>query len=270
MWSEDRCYVIAEAGSNHDGDFSQAQRLIEIAADALCDAVKFQCLPPFEREWAEPLQAIAHEAGLDFLATPFDVEAVRFLDELRVPAIKIASAEIMNEELLEALAETERPLILSTGMCSLEDIERALDVISQAAPYRAATDHAIPNQTQPYHDLCLLQCTTKYPAMPGEINLRAIDTIRERFDVPVGFSDHSLGISIPIAATAFRPVILEKHFTIDRDLEGPDHSYAIEPDELKAMVEGIRTVELAMGDGKKDGPVEGELVEARGRRLAWT
>lgn len=254
MWSEnDPVYIIAEAGSNHDGSLEQAFSLIDIAADAGADAVKFQCLEPLKREWLPELQKYATQEEIDFLVTPFDVEAVEVLDELDVPAIKIASPEIVNLELVEAVAKTRRSTILSTGMADGVEILDAVQLF----------DHRT--------ELALLQCTTAYPAPYEKVNLRAMDGLRLiGSDCPVGLSDHSLGIAIPIAAAALGARIIEKHFTLDRSLEGPDHSYALEPDELKSMVEGIRQVQLALGNGVKSGPVEGELVEARGRQLQWT
>ena len=253
MWSENGpCYIIGEAGSNHDGKLDQALELIEVAADARCDAVKFQCIPPFQRDWWEDLDERADNLGLDLLATHFDVEAVRFLQEMGVPLLKIASPEIINEALLNEAAGTGLPVILSTGMASIGDIDAALS-----------------RRGRHWFEVALLQCTTRYPAPPEQANLRAMDTMRQAFGFPVGLSDHSLGTAIPIAAVALGAAVVEKHFTLDRTLEGPDHHYALEPVELKAMVEGIRQVEQALGDGRKDGPQEGEMVEARGRQLTW-
>jgi N,N'-diacetyllegionaminate synthase len=246
-------YVIGEAGSNHDGDVNQAVKLIEIAAEAGANAVKFQCIPPLERKWMPMLKDEAEYAGIDFLATPFDLDAVAYLDELDVPAIKIAAPELVYLELMEAAAATGRPLIISTGMATMKEIDQALTTA------RVLGDD----------DVTLLQCTTRYPTPANQINLRAMETMRDRYRIPVGLSDHSLGIAVPIAAAALGASIIEKHFTISRDLEGPDHPFAIEPHELKAMVDGIREVEQALGDGRKDGPVEGERVESRGRRLRW-
>jgi N,N'-diacetyllegionaminate synthase len=255
MWSEDGpIYIIAEAGSNHDGSFLQAKELIEHATEAKCDAVKFQCIPPFERDWVQPLQDVAEVRGLDFLATPFDVDAVRFLADVGVPLLKIASPEIVNLPLVEAAANTGKPLLLSTGMANLGEISAALK----------ARDLDLAEQ-----DVALLHCTTRYPTPPAQVNLNAMETLRFVFGFPVGLSDHSEGIAIPIAAAALGARIIEKHFTLDKTLEGPDHHYALEPEELRQMVEGVRQVEQALGTREK-GPQEGELVEARGRQLEWT
>jgi N,N'-diacetyllegionaminate synthase len=254
-WSEDGLvYIIAEAGSNHDGDFAQAHELIEVASDAGCDAVKFQCIPPFRRDWVEQLKLKANAFDLDFLATPFDVEAVEFLADVGVPLLKIASPEIVNLSLVKAAADTGLPLLLSTGMADLGEISEAL----------RTRDLDLAEQ-----DVALLHCTTRYPTPPAQVNLNAMETLRFVFGFPVGLSDHSEGIAIPIAATALGARIIEKHFTLDKTLEGPDHHYALEPEELRQMVEGVRQVEQALGTREK-GPQEGELVEARGRSLTWT
>lgn len=259
MWSEDGpCYIIAEAGSNHDGDWARAFDLTHVAAHAGADAVKFQCLAPFHSDWMAPLQKEATALGLDLLATPFDSVAVKIVADY-CPAIKIASPEIVNLPLIRKAAETGLPLILSTGMAIMDEVKAALLAVG--------VDEAMGLGDE--IEIILLQCTTRYPALADQANLRAMATMRDAFGVPVGLSDHTLGIAVPIAAAALGARIIEKHFTLDRTLEGPDHSYALEPDELKAMVKGIREVEQALGDGHK-GPVEGELVEARGRQLTWT
>jgi N,N'-diacetyllegionaminate synthase len=255
VWSEDGpVYIIAEAGSNHDGDFEQARNLIGAAADARADAVKFQCIPPFQRGWWPDLEARANHLGIDLLATPFDVDAVRFLADVGVPLLKIASPEIVNLPLVKAAADTGRPLLLSTGMANLGEISQALKT----------RDLDLAEQ-----DVALLHCTTRYPTPPAQVNLNAMETLRFVFGFPVGLSDHSEGIAIPIAAAALGARIIEKHFTLDKTLEGPDHHYALEPEELRQMVEGVRQVEQALGTREK-GPQEGELVEARGRQLEWT
>jgi N,N'-diacetyllegionaminate synthase len=255
VWSEDGpVYIIAEAGSNHDGDYEQAVDLIEVAANARADAVKFQCIPPFQSDWWGDLDELADALGIDLLATPFDVEAVRFLADVGVPLLKIASPEIVNLPLVEAAANTGKPLLLSTGMANLGEISQALKT----------RDLDLAEQ-----DVALLHCTTRYPTPPAQVNLNAMETLRFVFGFPVGLSDHSEGIAIPIAAAALGARIIEKHFTLDKTLEGPDHHYALEPEELRQMVEGVRQVEQALGTREK-GPQEGELVEARGRSLTWT
>ncbi|MCP4231331.1 MAG: hypothetical protein GY771_14445 [bacterium] len=270
-----RVYVIAEAGSNHDGDSGQAKKLIDIAADSGADAVKFQAFKadafilmklgddfdaasPEEnaerievvdkvslpREWLPELAAYAREKGLHFLCTPFDFKAADILLGLGVPAIKIASCDLTHHPLLAYVSEKGVSIILSTGMSTLEEIGGALGVIKEYGNPPVA----------------LLHCVAEYPAPPENVNLRAIELIWDKFGVPVGFSDHTLGITAPIAAVALGAVIIEKHFTIDRTLEGPDHPYALEPDELKAMVAAIREVEQVMGEMKKE-PVGYELED---------
>ena len=268
-------YLIAEAGANHNRDLDIAHRLIDVAAEAGADAVKFQTYsgdriyskktPKFSylapitdkapaelledialpREWQGELADYARNAGIDFFSTPFDHEAVAELDALDVPVLKIASFEIVDLPLIRVAAATGRPLLISTGMATLEEVEEALD----AATGAGATE------------VGLMQCTSLYPAPPELINLRAMATMRERFGVPVGLSDHTLGTDIPIAAAALGAAFIEKHFTLDRKMEGPDHPFALEPDELKLMIAGVRAAQEALGDGAKNGPSEAESGE---------
>jgi sialic acid synthase SpsE len=268
-------YVIAEAGANHNRDMGIARELIDVAAEAGADAVKFQTYsgatmysrktPRFKylapitdksptelledvslpREWQSPLAEHARSRGLEFMSTPFDFEAVRELDALGVPALKIASFELVDLPLIRAAAATGRPLLLSTGMAVLGEIEEAI---------AAAVEAGAPA-------VGLMQCTSVYPAPPETINLRAIETMRGAFGIPVGFSDHSLGTAIPIASAAAGADFVEKHYTLSREMTGPDHSFALESDELKAMVEGIHAVTAALGNGRKEGPTPEERDE---------
>jgi sialic acid synthase SpsE len=265
-------YVIAEAGSNHNRDFGVATALIDAAAEAGADAVKFQTYsgdriysrrtPPISslqavsdkpaaelleeislpREWQSPLAEYARTAGIHFFSTPFDHDAVDELDEVGVPAFKVASFEIGDLPLIRHAARTGKPLIVSTGMATLGEIEEALGAAAESGA----------------NEVALLQCTSIYPAPARLINLRAMGTMRQAFQVPVGFSDHTIGISVPIAAAALGAAIIEKHFTLDRSMTGPDHSFSLEPDELTAMVTGIRETEAALGDGHKSGPTPEE------------
>jgi sialic acid synthase SpsE len=268
-------YVIAEAGANHNRDWDTARRLVDVAAEAGADAIKFQTYsgatiyssktPPFKylekltdqspselledislpREWQAELDAYARERGLHFFSTPFDAAAVGELDALDVPVLKIASFEIVDVELIRLAAQTGRPLIISTGMAVLGEIEDAI---------AAAVDAGAPA-------VGLMQCTSVYPAPAERINLRAMGTLEQAFRVPVGLSDHSLGIAVPIAAAALGAAFVEKHFTLDRTMSGPDHPFAVEPHELRDMVAGIRDAQAALGDGRKDGPSPEEREE---------
>jgi sialic acid synthase SpsE len=275
-------YVIAEAGANHNRDLGIARELIDVAAEAGADAVKFQTYsgaslyssktPAFRyleplttegpaellesialpREWQAPLAEHARSRGLDFFSTPFDADAVRELDALGVPVLKIASFELVDLPLIRVAAATGKPLLLSTGMAVLGEVEDAL---------RAAAEGGAPA-------VGLMQCTSVYPAPAERINLRAMATMERAFGVPAGLSDHSLGTAVPIAAAALGAAFVEKHFTLSRSMTGPDHPFALEPDELGAMVAGIRAARAALGDGRKDGPSpeEREEMYVLGRR----
>jgi N-acetylneuraminate synthase/N,N'-diacetyllegionaminate synthase len=261
-----RCFVIAEAGVNHNGNVDLAHRLIDAAAEAGADAVKFQTFEPealasasapkalyqqrdggsesqlamlrrlvLSRDVHESLRDHAHERGLIFLSTPFEESSAEFLAALGVPAFKIASGEITNLPFLASLAARGRPLLLSTGMSSLDEVGEAVATIRNAgAP-----------------PLALLHCTSSYPAPTDVSNLRAMQTMRSVFGVAVGYSDHTLGIEVPLAAVALGAELLEKHLTLDRTLPGPDHAASMEPDAFATMVRGIRVVEGALGDGEK-------------------
>jgi sialic acid synthase SpsE len=271
-------YVIAEAGANHNRDLAVARELVDVAAEAGADAVKFQTYsgealysskaPGFEylaphtekspselledialpREWQVELRDHAATRGIAFFSSPFDAEAIAELDALGVPAMKIASFEIVDPVLIAAAAASGRPLLISTGMATLGEVEAAL----RDATAAGATE------------VGLMQCTSVYPAPPESANLRAMATMRTAFGVPVGLSDHTTGIAVPIAAAALGAAFVEKHFTLDRTMEGPDHPFALEPGELKAMVAGIREARAALGDGRKSGPGPEEAKEMYG------
>lgn len=261
------CLVIAEAGVNHNGDMALAHRLIDAAVAAGADAVKFQTfeagrlvapdapraayqrantgddgpqhamLRALELPRAAHGDLLAHcrEAGILFLSSPFDAEAADFLVALGVPALKIPSGEITNLPFLARCAGYGLPLILSTGMADLGEVAAALDTLERAGD----------------PEVVLLHCLSNYPADPAEVNLRAMATLEAAFGLPTGFSDHTLGIAVPTAAAALGAVVVEKHFTLDRTMPGPDHRASLEPDELADMVSAIRTVEAALGDGRK-------------------
>ena len=263
------CYVIAEAGVNHNCDVQIGYRLIETAGASGADAIKFQSYTASRiatriapRYWFEPqdpqgtqwdtfarldklserdfkaLLGHARQLGLTAFSTPFDDAAVDLLASLDVPAFKIASADLTCHPLLERAARVGRPMILSTGTATLAEVEEALEICR-----RAGNDEVV-----------LLHCTLKYPCPPEGINLRMMEHLMRAFpEVPVGLSDHSLGISVPQAAVALGACMVEKHYTIDKTLPGsPDHYLSVDPPELKAMVAGIRTVEQALGKQRKD------------------
>jgi len=263
------CYVIAEAGSNHNRDLPTARRLIEVAAEAGADAVKFQTYTAeglYSRhtpdmsylkegglvgeretvwqlikrieipwEWHAELAAHAADAGVTFLSTPFEEAAVDVLEEVGVPAYKIASYEINHLPLIERVAATGKPLLLSTGMASLGDIEHALDTASAAGA----------------RDVLLMHCAINYPPRFEDLNLRAIETLSRAFRIPVGWSDHTMGHTADVVAVALGACAVEKHFTLSRAQEGPDHPFAVEPGELAAMVTAIREAETALGSSVK-------------------
>ena len=275
--------MIAEAGVNHNGDVALAQRLVDVAADAGADAVKFQTfraelvasasapkaayqahatgaesqldmLRRLELAPAahETLQRRSAERGLVFLSTPFDLESLDLLDALDVAAFKVASGEITNLPFLDAIARRKRPVILSTGGADLREVETAVRTIGDAGN----------------RELVLLHCVSAYPAEARDANLRAMQTLERAFDVPVGFSDHTRGLEVPLAAAALGAVVIEKHFTVSRELDGPDHRASLEPDELAALVRGIRAVEASLGTGdKRPAAAELEIVGMARRSL---
>jgi N,N'-diacetyllegionaminate synthase len=261
------CFIIAEAGVNHNGDADLAHRLVDVAVEAGADAVKFQTFSADRlAALAAPKAAYqmrttasdesqhamlkrleltpqAHQSliehcrqrGVMFLSSPFDEEAADLLDRLGVAAFKVPSGEIVNLPFLRHLAAKGRPIILSTGMADLTEVETAVNAI-RTAGHRA---------------LVLLHCVSDYPADPGQANLRAMATLRAAFGLPVGFSDHTVGSAVPLAAVALGACIVERHFTIDRTLPGPDHAASLEPAEVRDLIRAIRTVEAALGDGRK-------------------
>ena len=253
--------VVAEIGNNHDGHIRQAERLIDAAAEAGADAVKFQThiadaemLPstPTPPHFDEPryeltkrmeltrddhlrLKALAEESGLVFFSSPFSVDAVELLEEVGVPAYKIASGEVTNPPLVEAVAATRKPVLLSTGMSGMEDVERAAAILRESG--------------SPF---LVMQCTSTYPCPPELVNLRAMVAMGERLGVPYGLSDHTRGVWTSVAAVALGAVTVEKHFTLSKRLYGPDHHASLVPEELVQLVDGVREVEAALGSGLKE------------------
>ena len=260
--------IIGEAGVNHNGSMEMAKQLIDTAAVVGVDYVKFQTfkaeklvtkdakqaeyqqrnaaddsqyamLKKLELSEAQHEELIAYckEKGVKFLSTAFDMESVEYLHSLHLGLWKIPSGEITNFPYLKAIAQYGEPVILSTGMCEMEDVQNAVDVLCK---------HGMKKE-----QITVLHCNTEYPTPFKDVNLLAMNELKKRFGVRGGYSDHTKGIEVPIAAVALGAEIIEKHFTLDRNMEGPDHKASLEPDELKAMVSAIRNIELALGDGHK-------------------
>ncbi|NFH90638.1 polysaccharide biosynthesis protein [Clostridium botulinum] len=256
------CFIIAEAGSNHNGDINQAKKLVDIAVEAGVDAVKFQTFTgdklfskahpanefvkrfEFKLEWHKEIKEYCDSKGIMFMTTPFQKDAVDLLEELGTEAYKVASGDMDYYSLLDYISNTGKPVILATGMAYMDEVKEAVDRIKQG-------------KTQ---EIAVLHCISNYPPKDEDINLNILKTMKEELDMPIGFSDHSMGITVPVAAVAMGAKIIEKHFTISRKLEGMDHFYALEPHELKQMVEEIRKVEKAMGTETKV-PVKAEYAE---------
>lgn len=271
------CFLIAEAGVNHNGNPDIARRLVDVAVKAGADAVKFQTFIPEKvmsvhapkaayqerntgggesqldmvKKLQLPFEAFrdladyCKQQGILFLSTPFDFESIDFLSGLAIPCFKIPSGEITNFPFLEHVARKGTPIILSTGMSTLAEVAEALDVLRHAGN----------------KDIALLHCVSVYPASSGDTNLRAMATMQREFGLQVGLSDHSSGIEISLAAVAMGASIIEKHFTLSQDMEGPDHKASLNPEELVELVKGIRKVESALGDGIKR-PAASELDTA--------
>jgi pseudaminic acid synthase len=257
-------YLVAELSANHNQDFEQAVKIIRAAKDAGADAVKLQtytadtitmqsgkeyfrvgggtlwdgrnlyelygeAYTPWE--WQPRLKQVANDLGLELFSTPFDSTAVDFLEKMSVPAYKLASFELVDLPLIQKMASTGKPLIMSTGMATVEEIDEAVRTARQAGCAQMA----------------LLKCTSAYPARPEEMNLRTIPELARRFDVPVGLSDHSMDAAVPVAAVALGACIIEKHLTLSRAEPGPDSAFSLEPQEFKAMVDAVRIAEKALG-----------------------
>jgi N-acetylneuraminate synthase len=261
-------YIIAEMSANHNQDFEQAVRIVQAAKEAGADAIKLQTYTPdtitidsdqehFQIqgtiwegrnlydlygeaytpwEWQPKLKQVANDLGLDCFSSPFDHTAVDFLEAMDVPAYKIASFELVDIPLIQKIARTGKPIIMSTGMATLAEIEEAVRTVRAAGAAQ----------------LALLKCTSAYPSPPEDMHLRTIPHLSEAFQVPVGLSDHTSGVAVPVAAVALGACIVEKHFTLSRDNPGPDSAFSLEPHEFKAMVEAVRTAEQALGTVRYD------------------
>ncbi len=260
-------FIIAEAGDNHNGNLENALKLVDKAAEAGADCVKFQTFVTEEvisrhAEMAEyqkqntgieesqfdmvkklelsfedfrQIQAYCRTKGILFLSTPFDLPSIAFLNDIGVPFFKIPSGEITNYPYLAAIGRTHKDVVLSTGMCTVEEIREAIAVLEENGAGR----------------MTLLHCNTEYPTPYEDVNLNAMKTMRAVFGKEVGYSDHTLGIEVPVAAAALGAVIIEKHFTLDKDMEGPDHKASLEPEELAAMIKAVRNIETALGSSEK-------------------
>ena len=259
--------IIAEAGVNHNGDLTLAKKMVDVAAEAGVDYIKFQTFKSEKlvvenakkADYQEKntgnnesqlemlkklelgyndfslLKDYCNSKGIGFISTPFDFESLEFLESLDMDFWKIPSGEVTNYPYLIKLAKTKRPVVMSTGMCEVEEIKAALKVLKE-------------NGTQ---KVSLLHCNTMYPTPFQDVNLNAMLAMKKEFGVDIGYSDHTIGIEVPIAAVALGATVIEKHFTLDKNMEGPDHKASIDPCELKAMVSSIRNIEKAMGDGIK-------------------
>lgn len=269
-----KIFVIAEAGVNHNGSMETAKRMIDAAADAGADAVKFQTFradslvrkdaqkAAYQQKNAADKQESQYEMlkkleltetmhrelmehcrarGIMFLSTPFDIESIRMLVDYGIDILKVPSGEVTNYPYLREIGRTGKPVILSTGMCWLEEVREAVRILQESGS----------------GGITLLHCNTEYPTPMEDVNLRAMCTMREKLHLPAGYSDHTKGIEVPVAAAALGAVVIEKHFTLDRGMEGPDHKASLEPEELKEMVRAVRNIEAALGDGiKKPSPSE--------------
>ena len=260
--SNESTFIIAEIGVNHNGSIELAKKMIKSASDCGVDAVKFQTFKSedlvtesaktatyqekntSENSQLEMLKKLelsfddfkqlkdyALKKDVEFISSPFDIQSVDLLEKLDVPMYKLGSGELNNFELIDHVQKTDKPMIISTGMATLDEIRETYDFIDNN------------------DNLVILHCITGYPTSFSEANLNFIKTLQNEFDVPIGFSDHSPGIELPIAAVALGACVVEKHFTLDKTLEGPDHKASLNPEEFKAMVDAIRNVEVAMGDG---------------------
>ena len=261
-------YIIAEAGVNHNGDITIAKKLVDEAKKAGADAIKFQTFQTedlvsekakkaeyqkintkseenqkdmlkkleLSKEEFRELFEYCKEKDIIFLSTPFDVGSIEFLESLGVLLFKIPSGEIDNLPYLRRMSQCKKPIILSTGMSNYEEIENALNILKKEIRKE---------------DIVILQCTTDYPAKPEDINLRVMEEMKKRFSMEVGLSDHSEGIEISLAAAALGARVIEKHFTLSKDMEGPDHKASLTPTEFKSLVIGIRKIEMALGNGIK-------------------
>jgi sialic acid synthase SpsE len=275
----EKCFVIAEIGSNHNGNYNLACELMAKAAEAGANAVKFQTFKAsnhyskktpkiamyeqniydliesleIDRSWHEKLSEECKKLKIDFLDSPCDIEAVNLAVKVRMPLIKVASFDMVDLQLIRSIAKTKKAVMFSTGMANLSEIQAAINVC----------------RSENNNQIIALQCTSLYPAPPHLSNLKAMEAMRRMFNVITGYSDHTLGDHISLAAVGMGANVIEKHYTLSRTLPGPDHAFGIEPNELKEMISKIRDIETAMGNGEKNGPrkEESELFEKARRSI---
>lgn len=260
--------IIAEAGVNHNGDFVLAKKMVDAAAEAGADYIKFQTFIPrklvskfaqkadYQKETTgaeesqlemleklvltqENFRELAHYCGekqIGFISTPFELESIDFLDSIAMDFWKLPSGEITNLPYLMKIGQTKKPVVMSTGMSTIKEVKDAVSILQKAGTT----------------EITLLHCNTQYPTPMQDVNLRAMQTLKEQTQLPVGYSDHTKGIEVPVAAVAMGAAVIEKHFTLDKTMDGPDHKASLEPDELKAMVQAIRNIEQALGTGEKE------------------
>lgn len=260
--------IIAEAGVNHNGDFVLAKKMVDAAAEAGADYIKFQTFIPrklvskfaqkadYQKETTgaeesqlemleklvltqENFRELAHYCGekqIGFISTPFELESIDFLDSIAMDFWKLPSGEITNLPYLMKIGQTKKPVVMSTGMSTIKEVKDAVSILQKAGTT----------------EITLLHCNTQYPTPMQDVNLRAMQTLKEQMQLPVGYSDHTKGIEVPVAAVAMGAAVIEKHFTLDKTMDGPDHKASLEPDELKAMVQAIRNIEKALGTGEKE------------------
>ncbi len=284
LFDASRCFVIAEAGVNHNGDPETALALVDAATETGADAVKFQTFRAEElvnrdapkaayqvettgtadsqfdmlrrleldKHVYPGLQSRALERGIFFMSTPFDEYSVDFLDGLGMEAFKVGSSELTNLELLRHIGARGKPVLLSTGMGNLEEVELAIDALGAGGA----------------EDIIVLHCVSNYPTDPKDVNLRAMQTMADAFGIPIGLSDHTMGNEVAIAAVALGATVIEKHFTLDCQQDGPDHRVSLDPDGMRRLVDGIRNVEAALGDGvKRPAPSEADVAAVARRSL---
>lgn len=260
--------IIAEAGVNHNGDFALAKQMVDAAAEAGADYIKFQTFIPeklvskfaqkadYQKEntgaeesqlqmleklvlTQENFRELAYYSSrkqIGFISTPFDLDSIEFLSSVAMDFWKLPSGEITNLPYLMKIGQTKKPVVMSTGMCTIQEVKDAVSVLKKAGTA----------------EITLLHCNTQYPTPMQDVNLKAMLTLKEQLGLPVGYSDHTKGIEVPVAAAALGAAVIEKHFTLDKTMDGPDHKASLEPDELKAMVQAVRNIEQALGNGKKE------------------